>query len=455
MSEGTAVRLRQEDERGVIVNRVKPSGRLWSLATVFVLIFSGLGVVCVGGAHAIPGETGDVYRAYTVASPDTANTNIYVYPDGDKSHPIVAYCFNIHKQWPATSQSYMADKNFYLHKDVSGVASFADTPRREGPDGAELTPAAFDNAVLRVILNGYPNNSALQAKYGLSDEEFRMITQEAFHYYADNTNAPSKITAKNVYVKVYDILVGKVADDAMRPVPDNAVINILEYDPDGRFNFQNLITVDFRLFAGEEPAMLNVKFSKVAAGQGEELAGATLSVTGGDHVSEKWVSTGEAKVLTLGAGEYTLKETAAPEGYLIANEIDFRVTEEGALEVKGADGAYAPANDAQVRMVDKPAPAVEPTPKPGTSEPETPESETPETPKSDVPRPETPEPEPTEPETSGSQTPKPATPQPRTSAPSKPVKSLAKTGATVGRLAIVSLALTAVGGLLVRRRQDI
>lgn len=51
MSEGTAVRLRQEDERGVIVNRVKPSGRLWSLATVFVLIFSGLGVVCVGGGH--------------------------------------------------------------------------------------------------------------------------------------------------------------------------------------------------------------------------------------------------------------------------------------------------------------------------------------------------------------------------------------------------------------------
>uniref|UniRef100_UPI001428A07A thioester-forming surface-anchored protein n=1 Tax=Dermabacter hominis TaxID=36740 RepID=UPI001428A07A len=222
----------------------KLSRSLWSLLITLTLAFAG--VSFTGAANAIPGETGDIYRAYAEDSPSTENTNIYVHPDGDDSNPIVGYCFNIHKQWPTESKSYMANKTFYLHKDVSGVASFADAPRKIGPSGERLSPESFDQAVLKVILNGYPNNSDLQRKYELSDDEYRMITQDAFHYYSDNVNASRRISQNDTYLKVFNILVGKAEDNAIKPVPENAVINVLEYDPDGKFDFQNLITVDFR-----------------------------------------------------------------------------------------------------------------------------------------------------------------------------------------------------------------
>ena len=331
---------------------------LWSLLITFTIAFAGVGIT--GAATAIPGKTGDIYRAYGEKSATTENTNIYVHPDGDESSPIVAYCFNIHKQWPAANKSYMATKTFYLHKDVSKVASFADNPRKTGPSGERLSPESFDQAVLKVILNGYPNNSDLQRKYELSDDEYRMITQDAFHYYSDNVNASKRISQNDTYMKVFDILVGKAEDNAIKPVPENAVINVLENDPNGKSNFQNLITVDFRP-APVEPTTADVTFSKVAAGQGEELPGATLTVTGGDNFSEEWVSTGTAKQLTLAPGEYTMTEEAAPEGYLIANSINFRITENGTLEIKGTDGQYTPAENATVQMIDELAPVDEPT----------------------------------------------------------------------------------------------
>ena len=312
----------------------------------------------------------------------------------------------------------MANKTFYLHKDVSGVASFADAPRKKGPSGELLSPKSFDQAVLKVILNGYPNNSDLQRKYELSDEEYRMITQDAFHYYADNTNASKRISQNNTYMKVFDILVGKAEDNAIKPVPENAVINILEYDPNGKSNFQNLITVDFRPGPVDEPTTADVTFSKVAAGQGEELPGATLTVTGGDNFSETWVSTGTAKQLTLAPGEYTMTEKAAPEGYLIANDINFRITENGTLEIKGTDGQYTPAENTTVQMIDKLAPV-----------------DTPAEPRDTTP---------------GSEARGPQTPATR-----EQVTSLPRTGSMTGMLAMLSFALVAVGSLLTLRRKDV
>ena len=388
---------------------------LWSLLITFTIAFAGVGIT--GAATAIPGKTGDIYRAYGEKSATTENTNIYVHPDGDESSPIVAYCFNIHKQWPAANKSYMATKTFYLHKDVSKVASFADNPRKTGPSGERLSPESFDQAVLKVILNGYPNNSDLQRKYELSDDEYRMITQDAFHYYSDNVNASKRISQNDTYMKVFDILVGKAEDNAIKPVPENAVINVLENDPNGKSNFQNLITVDFRP-APVEPTTADVTFSKVAAGQGEELPGATLTVTGGDNFSETWVSTGTAKQLTLAPGEYTMTEEAAPEGYLIANSINFRITENGTLEIKGTDGQYTPAENATVQMIDELAPV-----------------DTPAEPRDTTP---------------GSEARGPQTPATR-----EQVTSLPRTGSMTGMLAMLSFALVAVGSLLTLRRKDL
>ena len=119
-----------------------------------------------------------------------------------------------------------------------------------------------------------------------------------------------------------------------------------------------------------------VHISKVDAETGEELPGATLELYGPDGtLIETWESADIPHVITgLPVGEgYVLKETAAPEGFQLAEDITFAVEEISEIQFVG--------------MVDEPSP----------EEPEEPDE--PETPD----QPDTPdEPTPTVPQTGGS-----------------------------------------------------
>lgn len=78
-----------------------------------------------------------------------------------------------------------------------------------------------------------------------------------------------------------------------------------------------------------------VEISKVAISGGEELAGASLTVKDKDgNVAETWISGEEAHVITgLTAGEtYTLIEESAPDGYQIAEPIEFAVSSDGTVK---------------------------------------------------------------------------------------------------------------------------
>ena len=88
-----------------------------------------------------------------------------------------------------------------------------------------------------------------------------------------------------------------------------------------------------------------VEISKTDLVSGKELAGATLqildkddkpvSVTTADGQSgTSWITTGEVTKIyaQLLAGEtYTLKETAAPDGYVLASEVKFTVNADGSV----------------------------------------------------------------------------------------------------------------------------
>ena len=119
-----------------------------------------------------------------------------------------------------------------------------------------------------------------------------------------------------------------------------------------------------------------VHFSKVDAETGEELPGAVLELYAPDgSLLDTWETTDIPHVITgLPVGEgYVLKETAAPEGYQVAEDITFAVEETSEIQFVG--------------MVDEPSP----------EEPEEPDE--PETPD----QPDTPdEPTPTVPQTGGS-----------------------------------------------------
>ena len=78
-----------------------------------------------------------------------------------------------------------------------------------------------------------------------------------------------------------------------------------------------------------------VEISKQDATTGAELPGAKLQVIDADgNVVDEWISTDEPHmieaVLTAGAS-YTLKEITAPDGYLVAEDVEFTVNEDGSV----------------------------------------------------------------------------------------------------------------------------
>lgn len=80
------------------------------------------------------------------------------------------------------------------------------------------------------------------------------------------------------------------------------------------------------------PTILDI--TKTDATTGVELAGATLTLADKDgNVVDEWVSTTEAhRIVGIEPGDYTLTETIAPEGYLMATSIEFTVEATGDVQ---------------------------------------------------------------------------------------------------------------------------
>lgn len=89
---------------------------------------------------------------------------------------------------------------------------------------------------------------------------------------------------------------------------------------------------------------------------GNELAGAEMQLENSDgEVVDKWISDGTNHVVTeLPAGGYTLKEIAAPDGYVIATDIRFTVDVYGKITVENVDATAVSENgNPLIVMVDE------------------------------------------------------------------------------------------------------
>ena len=139
----------------------------------------------------------------------------------------------------------------------------------------------------------------------------------------------------NYYVKEVESPEGYVMDDTV-------------YDVD--FTYKDPLTAVLEKEIAVEETPIIVEVSKTDITTGKELKGATLEVIDSDgEVYASWVTDGKPHQLeAIPAGDYTLKETASPYGYLIANEVEFTVEETGEIQkvamsderVKGAVEIY-------------------------------------------------------------------------------------------------------------------
>ncbi|MFW0898768.1 SpaA isopeptide-forming pilin-related protein [Clostridium perfringens] len=119
-------------------------------------------------------------------------------------------------------------------------------------------------------------------------------------------------------------------------------------------NYENNIIPIFKNIYNSEK---DVNFSKTEINKSEELPGAELKVVRGEgadgDVVQKWTSTDVQKTIKLEEGTYTMVETQAPNGYEVAENIIFRVTHDGKVEIKGNDGNWTDVANSTIHMEDK------------------------------------------------------------------------------------------------------
>lgn len=121
---------------------------------------------------------------------------------------------------------------------------------------------------------------------------------------------------------------------------------------DGVYNGETFYVYDERNDVVTHP----VSITKVDAGTGEKLNGATLRVISKAMTTMAEWTTGTAgggnpHTLYLPAGDYTLQEVTAPTGYEKANDIAFTVTVDGKVMVGGVEKTAVEMKDTRVTKV--------------------------------------------------------------------------------------------------------
>ena len=128
--------------------------------------------------------------------------------------------------------------------------------------------------------------------------------------------------------------------------------------------YRDAVTVSMGTLTNDDEGGPRTQISKLDVTGSEELPGATLQILDAEgSVVEEWVSTDEPHEVRLDPGSYTLHEEIAPEGHLIASDVEFEVVEGKVLtqvamvddhtrtefeKVDAESGAYLPGATLQI-----------------------------------------------------------------------------------------------------------
>lgn len=116
--------------------------------------------------------------------------------------------------------------------------------------------------------------------------------------------------------------------------PAGYLLDETVYDVDFSYTQEMAVTPTVEKLLEMKDTPIIVEVSKTDITTGKELPGATLEIIDSDgEVYASWKTDGKPyRLEAVPAGKYTLRETAAPYGYLIANEVEFTVEETGEIQ---------------------------------------------------------------------------------------------------------------------------
>ena len=235
------------------------------------------------------------------------------------------------------------------------------TTRYEIPAGQTVTVTAeeattveFYNALLRGKITGH-KTGAEQAPlegviFGLFDAEATEFTEETA-IEVTTTNESGEFSFEAPYGSFQVMELATLPGYLTMDKPVAVEVNAAEVELDPIANNQTIVHI-----------------SKVDAETGEELPGATLELYGPDGtLIETWESADIPHAITgLPVGEgYVLKETAAPEGFQLAEDITFAVEETAEIQFVGMVDERSPEEPEEPdepETPDEPAEPDEPTP---------------------------------------------------------------------------------------------
>lgn len=235
------------------------------------------------------------------------------------------------------------------------------TARYEIPAGQTVTVTAeeattveFYNALLRGKITGHKTGVEQAPLEGVT---FGLFSAEVTEFTAENAIATTETDSNGEFS--FEAPYGSFQVMELATLP-------------GYLTMKEPVAVEVNAAEVEmEPIANNqtiVHISKVDAETGEELPGATLELYGPDGtLIETWETSDIPHVITgLPVGEgYVLKETAAPEGYQLAEDITFAVEETSEIQFVGMvdePSPEEPENPDEPQTPDEPTEPEEPTP---------------------------------------------------------------------------------------------